>query len=363
MRVIIYKMLRISLGFAVSTAGVFGVVSNAHANTGVPLAPIRLKVEPQDRIFIKGYRGRVEYFAKDNLTDIVVTVHEVERANAGAIKKATKIFGSDDWQVTVKRENNTIIMSIDGPTSKQTWSELLVGGNMSPEVPEFVISATGPSRPLEVSWHDGPIKIENLASELRVTSVKSNIEIAQGHGDATVSLQEGELDIKNRKGPLYIESYNAKVNILGSDGPVRLENFAGDTNLHGADGSVDFMSYKGAAKLAAIKGRLEFKNGVGAIHIEKFEGELRGQSAQGAVTAEILGDADVRLQSVEGAVNLHLPSSGAWVNLVTTDGQMTVPSYLKPTRLPTQIVRSGKLKGSASGSIYVRTTSGEIRIH
>lgn len=342
---------------------ILSILAGAPAQAATPLAPIRMKVEPQDRLLIKGYRGRVEYFARENAPDIVVTIKEVERPNSSPTKKTGKPFGSDDWQVNVKRENNVIVMSIDGPSTKQSWSELLIGGSLTADAPEFAISATGPARPLEVSWHEGPIKIENLDSELRVTSVKSAIEIGQGKGDATVTIQEGELDIKNRKGPLYIESYNAKVNILGSDGPVRLENFAGDTVLRGADGSVEFMSYKGTTHLANIKGRLDYKNGVGALHIEKFEGELRGQSAQGAVTAEILGEADARLQAAEGAVILHLPSSGAWVNLVTTDGQMAVPSYLKPTRLPVQTVRSGKLKGSTGGTINVRTTSGDIRIH
>jgi hypothetical protein len=114
--------------------------------------------------------------------------------------------------------------------------------------------------------------------------------------------------------------------------------------------------------LTAVKGNLDFKNGNAPLRIDRFEGELRGQSGQGPVIAEIEGEADVRVRSQEGAVNLKLPESGAWVNLGTNEGQMQVPSFLKVTRLPSEQLRTGRLHGSNGGSVFVRTTSGEIRI-
>jgi hypothetical protein len=354
----IMQMFR-SLIFYVTLCLVFGVELSMAA---VPLAPIRLKIEADDRYVVKGYRGRVEFESKEGVSDVIVTVHEVDRGNTKSSRRSGSISSSEDWQVSVRREGHLIVASVEGPTSKQVWNELLMAGRLSSDVPEYVVSVVGPSRPLDVSWHEGPIKVDRLDAELHVTSVKSAVEISQGRGDTTLSLQEGDLQVKNRKGPLSIESYAAKVTVSGVEGPLHLENFAGETNLHGADGPMDFMAYKGPSKLSSLKGRLDYKNGIGPLHIEKFEGELRGNSSQGAVTAEILGEADVRLQSADGSVTLHLPSGGAWVNLVTTEGNMAVPSYLKATRLPTQTVRSGRLKGSLGGSVSVRTTTGEIRI-
>jgi DUF4097 and DUF4098 domain-containing protein YvlB len=335
-------------------------IMSGFTSWATPMAPIRMLVQPQDHILIKGYRGKIEYLTKDNTNDVTITAHEIEKT-APAVA-GSKPISLDDWQLSVRRENGVILVIVDGPTTKQTWNELLLAGQMSAEVPEFDLTITGPSRPMEISWHDGPIHVDGLNADLHVTTIKSALTVLHGQGDATISIQEGSLDLRERKGQIAIESYTAKVDLLKTEGPIRLENFAGDSLVQVAEGPMSLTSFKGSTKLSSIKGSLNFKNGIAPIHIEKFEGELRGQSSQGPVFADIAGEPDVRVQSAEGAVTLHAASNGAWVNVGTSDGAMNVPSYLKLTRLQTQQIRTGKLKGNGGGSIYVRTTSGEIHL-
>ena len=70
----------------------------------------------------------------------------------------------------------------------------------------------------------------------------------------------------------------------------------------------------------------------------------------------------MRIQSKEGNVNLTLPNSGASVNVATAEGQLVLPAFLAVTRSPNLKSSKGKLRGEVAGSVFVRTTEGNIRI-
>lgn len=291
-----------------------------------------MMVREGDRIAIKGFRGGVEYKVDPKAKDLRVEAREQE--------VNPPVHFKDEWQFSFKREGSVIQVFVDSPTSKQIWSEVLATSMQ----PEFYLKLIGPPLPLNINWNTGRIVVSNLASDLHITSIHADIIVSKCTGELSIANQEGYIQIREHTGQVKVDSYLAKV---------RIENTSGDVNLY---------SFKGVSVLSDIKGRLEFKNGNSPLRIEKFEGELRGESRQGSVFADIRGTADVRVESAEGAVNLKLPSSGAWVNLGTADGSLSVPNFLKLTRLQSQKIRSGRLKGSAGGSVFVRTGAGDIQL-
>lgn len=313
-------------------------------------SPLKMFVKTGDRIEIKGFRGSVEYVVNEAAQDVSV---EVRQSNSTAPLKY-----QEEWQFSFKRDGSSIQANVEGPTSKQIWNEVLISGVL----PEFHLRLTGPSLPLAINWNEGRITVANLNSELQITAIKGFVVVTKGEGPLALTTQEGNVIIRDRKGEVKIDSYIAKVEVKNIEGKLDLQNFTGETQIEDISGEVNLSSFKGTSKVAGLKGRLEFKNGNSPLHIEKFEGELRGRSAQGSVYAEVRGDADVRVESAEGAVNLRLPASGAWVNLGTAEGSLVVPGFLKLTRLPAQQIRTGRLRGTNGGSIFVRTTSGDIRI-
>jgi DUF4097 and DUF4098 domain-containing protein YvlB len=320
------------------------------ANHTVDFTPVQMIVQNDDRVVIKGYKGSVDYIVSPAAKDITV---EMKQSTSTTEDKMT-----DDWQFLFKRDGSEIQIFIDGPASKTAWVKMVSQQN----APAYEIRVRGPALPVTINWNEGRISINDLSSQILVTSLKADISILRGEGDVMVSNQEGAIFIRDRKGAVKIDSYNAKVDIENIEGQLDLDNFMGETRAQNVSGQMKFSSYRGVSRLARLKGRLDFKNGNSALNIEKFEGELRGKSAQGAVNAEIRGDADVRLESAEGTVNLQLPASGAWVNLGSVEGNLVVPSHLKLTRTATQQIRTGRLRGGAAGTIFVRTKSGDIRI-
>ena len=312
--------------------------------------PVKMMVSAGDEVVIKGFRGNVEYVVEPSAHDVSVLMSQPSRASAQKYH--------DEWQFSFKREGSAILAVIDGPSSKQIWNEVMVSNG----IPEFDLRVTGPSLPLHINWNEGRITVINLKKELHITALKSNIVVMKSEGDLSIADQEGSVLVRDHKGEVKIDSYLAKVDVKNIEGKLDIQNFTGESHIEDIAGDTNLSSFKGATKVAGLKGRLEFKNGNSPLRIEKFEGELRGRSAQGSVYAEVRGDANVRLESAEGAVNLRLPASGAWVNLGTEEGSLFVPNFLKLTRLSSQQIRTGRLRGSGGGSMFVRTTAGDIHL-
>lgn len=317
------------------------------------LAPLRLLVQAGDEITIKGFQGNVEYIPKDGATDLVV---QVSRSNMNSEKQEV---AADEWQFTMKRKDGRIQIQVESPQSKQAWSEILMTGAAQPR---FDLKIVGPSLPMKVNWQQGSFKTSKFNNTLHVNLLKGRTEILGGEGELRVDSQSGFVKVLNRKGNVEVETYDGKVEISGIEGDVAVDNFVGDSQVVAVDGGLKLLSYKGKTTASKVKGRLEFKNGNSPLHIDNLQGELRGKTMQGPVFAAINGEANVRVESEEGQISLRLPASGAWVNLGTEEGALRVPNFLKLTRLPRQQIRTGRLRGSVGGSVFVRTTSGDIKL-
>ena len=318
--------------------------------TKMVMAPVKLLVADNDSVVVKGYRGKFVYVVNDQLRDVTVQVSEIDSGESVASR--------EDWQFSIKKNDNEIQAFIEGPISKQSWNEILLSGR----APGYFLKITGPSLPLTVVWNEGDISVADLNADLQVSVQKARVTVLRGVGDIRVNSIEGAVQLEGRKGEVHIDTYQSVVTVNNVEGRLDLENFTGESKVQGVNGNVALSTYRGGTRVSDVKGKLEFKNGVSPLFIEKFEGELRGRSGQGAIYADVRGEADVRLESAEGTVNLRLPASGAWVNLGTEEGDLAVPGFLKLTRMQSRQIRTGRLKGSNSGSVFVRTTSGDIRI-
>lgn len=321
------------------------------AGQAMALAPLRMMVKPTDEIQIKGFRGDVEYMVDGSATDIIVSVERSDESQTSA--------GQDDWQFVLRRDGNLILVQVESPQSKQVWREMMV---KMEQQPKFNLKIKAPALSTKVNWHEGRFIAKDFKANLHVNIIKGNVDILGGEGELRIDSQAGQLKVLNWKGNAAIETYEGKVEVSGVEGDLKLDNFVGVSRVAGVTGDVKLLSYKGDTRASQIKGRLEFKNGNSPLHIEALQGELRGQSMQGPVFASIQGEANIRVESEEGTINLRMPQSGAWVNLGTVGGSLNVPNFLKLTRLPSQQIRSGKLRGNFGGSVFVRTTSGDIQL-
>lgn len=318
--------------------------------------PLAMEVMPNDKLVVQGFEGRVKLVgaSRAGTKDIVIQLKQDNPDNMSAEGRAVL----DEWLFSLQRKGEVIEVAIRSPQSKQVWSQLLMSGGM----PQFYLEITSPSIPAEVTWRKGKVAIENWNASIGAHVLEGETRLVGGKGETQVVHQDGTLIVSEREGNVSVESYKGTVTVSKIKGKLSLENFSGTTKISDIDGQMSITSTSGTMKVASSSGRLDFHNLRAALSIEDFKGELRGRNGAGTVSAALKGEVDVKIQSQEGAITLALPNSGAQVNLGTVDGTMTLPAYLHVSRLPNLKWVRGRLRGDVKGSVFVRTTDGNIRL-
>ena len=124
------------------------------------------------------------------------------------------------------------------------------------------------------------------------------------------------------------------------------------------------QSKLGTSHISKSQGSLEIENGKGAFNILEFNGQIRGQNDDGSLTAKLLGDVDVSLESTSGSMSFKLPEdSAAFAKLQSEEGIITAPESFKTGKIGNLKVASGRFTGSEKGSILLKSKSGNLRVH
>ncbi len=315
--------------------------------------PMMIDVKPGDRYLVKGFRGKINLVGKSNAKALKVSLRQIQPAKVSSDMKDIV----DEWLFQVQRRDNIIEVVVRAPHSKSSFAKTI----QTQQMPSFEMDLEGPSYPIEMGLRDGSVKIESWLAPLKLYAQKADVSVRNGDGDFQLAVQEGQVNLFSHKGRAGIESYSAKINVSESEGPLSIVNFAGNTEVNSHSGPVEVNGYQGTIQVNKGRGGTEFDVDRAVVKILNREGQLRGKSLQGAVTATTSGEAEVRITTTEGNVNLQLPGSGAQVNLGTDEGQIYAPNYLNVARGETKTVR-GRLQGKTSGQVYVRSQTGSIRI-
>ncbi len=316
--------------------------------------PLVMAVQLHDRMIIQGFEGRV-VLKGGSSRQKEIEVHLKQENPDKPSPEAKAVL--DEWLFSLQRKGDVIEAAIRSPQSKSSWNKLLLGG-----IPQFYLEVSCPSIPLELSWKKGKVVIENWQSTISANLLQGNLSLKGGKGDAVVRVSHGELTVDQREGKIVADSFNAFLQMQKIKGKIEVENFNGKTLLQDMEGNLYVKLTSGSGSLKNIKGHLEFQNLKAPLVIDGFDGEMRGQNGSGSVSAQIMGEADVKIHSKEGSVRLNLTNSGAVVNLATLEGQIFVPSFLSVSRQAHLKSTRGHLRGDKGGHVYVRSTDGSITI-
>jgi hypothetical protein len=185
-----------------------------------------------------------------------------------------------------------------------------------------------------VNHRGGRINIEDIAT-LKFTGRGSDATVTRVRGDASFSLQSGELTATSIRGPIDLESQNADITFRKLDeaqGPLRVNATAGSVTLEGLRGD------------ARIDGR-------------NTEIDI-AMSKPGAVAVYNEGDEPIEITP---------PSGGFVIDALATEGRITVPDDLR-SQLSMRGDEDGKERranGSVRGggpTITLRANRGDITI-
>ncbi len=311
-----------------------------------------IEIARGERLIVQGVRGHVRLIPSTNGKSAL----RARKTLPDATKPGAK-SRFDDLAFTVRRESGVVIVEPKGPTTREDWIAWSGAGQ-----PELSIEIETPSVAAEVHLHTGSVTAAGWKDQLSVSLQEGKINSSDGEGAFRASVLRGEIKIDKQKGPVEIETHAAKVLISNSEGAVRVNNFSGETSVTDVKGDVSFRAKTGGATISKVDG-LDFDNGRGRLDASKIEGAVRGLNDDGNVSLQLVGEADVSIETIDGPVGVK-PADGAGVllKLSSEDGSIYAPDSVSVPKVsgPKSVV--ARLSGAPKGVIVLRAKHGTIRV-
>lgn len=277
--------------------------------------------------------------------------------------KATKlrVSGIDDTtepgNFVLDRKDRTLFIKMQEYSDKKEWKEAL-GKAPKKKLLEFV----GASVPVEIQLREGQVNAQKWSKELKISMIKGKVTSHGGSAALSVQLQNGEVAAQDQTSKLAVDVYKGQVAVRQLRGDFEGSLFAGSMVVEKSKGVLQVSTTQGTAKILQSTGTLQFENVKGTLLTQQFNGRVEGQTLDGAVSLGILPDTDVHVKSKSGRVAVNtVAGSGAMLNLLTTEGEIVVPSDLKVNRSAVEKSVRGRLSGKApKGTIVIRSQEGSI---
>lgn len=326
---------------ALLTAVVF---ASMFARSEQTKAAMAFEVAPQDveRIVVVGLEAQVTLNGQPNAAKL-------------------RVSGIDDTsepgQFALERKDRVLFIKMQEYSDKKEWKEAL---SKAPK--RKVLDFTGASVPVEIQLREGSVNSQKWSKELKVSLVKGRVTALGGTASLSVQLQTGDALIQDQSSKVVADLYKGNLTVKNLQGDLEGSVFSGAMTIEKSKGVLSINTTQSTAKVLQSSGTLQFENGKGSVMTQQFAGRVDGQTTEGAVSLGILPDTDVHVKSNTGRVSVStVAGSGAMLNLLSTEGEITVPSELKVNRTATEKSVRGRLRGGEQkGSIVVRSQEGNI---
>jgi DUF4097 and DUF4098 domain-containing protein YvlB len=301
-------------------------------------------VGPGDRLVIKGLDAQVIL--------------------SGTGSGSLKISGIEDsgaiGAYSLVRKENVIEIQMKEFSNLKSWFDLLSKSNLNSKK----IEISGASVPVEINLKSGNIVAQKWQRELRVTMTDGKVNLSNGNGEIRAYLQKGEIGITDHLGKVTVDTFSGGVNLKNIQGDVDLSLFTGQLVLDRVKGFSIINTTQAQGKVLQSSGTVQFENGKGNLMFQNFQGRVEGQTLEGGVTISAVADSEVDIKSKSGKISVQIPSSvGAVLNLLTTEGEIIVPSELRVTKIGSEKSVRGRLRGDAQKiNVSVRSQDGLISV-
>lgn len=312
------------------------------------------EISKSERLIVQGVRGSVKLMAAPPGQPTVVRARKsvVEPMKAGASERF------DALSFSVRREGGVVIVEPRGPSSRQEWVDW-----SRPGQPELHLEIQAPPTVAEIHFHSGSVSAASWADGLAISLQDGRVSVVGGSGRLGINILRGDVKIEKHNGSIDLESHTAKVSILNSAGDVRVHSFAGETSVSNLKGDTSFRAKSGSANVSKLTGAFRFANGRGRIEGTGIEGPVRGVNDDGSVSLQLVGEADLSIETSEGAVTVKPPAgSGALLKLSSEEGAIVAPDSISVPKVSGAKSVVARMSGAGKGVIAVRSKKGTIRV-
>ncbi len=264
---------------------------------------------------------------------------------------------SEPGQFVLEKKDRVLFIKMQEYSDKREWKEAL-SKTPKKKVLEFV----GASVPVEIQLRDGQVSSQKWSKELKIALVKGKVTSVAGSASLSIQLQNGEVSVQDQASKLIVDIYKGQLNVRNLHGDLDGSVFSGSINIEKSKGFLSINTAQSVAKILHSSGTLQFENGKGSVLTQQFVGRIDGQTSEGPVNLGIMPETDVHVKSGTGRILIQtVAGSGAMLNLLSTEGEISVPGELKVNRSVTEKSVRGRLRGGEQkGTILVRSQEGSI---
>jgi DUF4097 and DUF4098 domain-containing protein YvlB len=292
---------------------------------------------------------------------VIVGLEAYVQLNGQANASKLRVSGLDDTtepgNFALEKKDRVLFIKMQEYSDKKEWKEAL---SKSPK--KKILDFSGASVPVEIQLREGQVNSQKWSKELKISLVKGRVTSSGGTASLSIQLQNGDANVQDQASKLVADVYKGNLVVKNLQGDLDGNVFSGTMTIERSKGVLAVNTTQATAKILQSSGTLQFENGKGSVVTQQFAGRVDGQTGEGAVSLGILPDTDVHVKATSGRVSVQtVTGSGAMLNLLSTEGEITVPSELKVNRTTTEKSVRGRLRGGEQkGSIVVRSQVGNI---
>jgi DUF4097 and DUF4098 domain-containing protein YvlB len=298
----------------------------------------------------------------------------------GNFQKIEKISGPADVEIVNGSGNTVVLGSSDGQVRVEGKIRVRAGDTKRGEeilaqvIQDPPIKRSGRTvviGEMDQSWKEhANISIDFTVYMPRRGQLRSH----EGSGDQTIQDIDGRVELASGSGDIEATNIGERLVARVGSGDIKLRDVRGDAELASGSGDIAGENLSGRVEAATGSGdiRLSFvgadlraKTGSGSVVIREVKGNIRIHASSGDITVNstLMPAAFWEIESVSGDVDFKLPSQSQF-NLDATAKNGLVESDFPIPRVEEtgsqQTMRGGI--GKTDSRIYVRTSSGRIRI-
>lgn len=278
------------------------------------------------RVAARGGNVALHAVAGDSLSYVI---HMRARDDAGARALLAA------WPVSVRREGNTVIVSVGaGPGRGARGAGIEIG---APARVRSAVLRTGGGNiavsdlrgDVDARTAGGNIAADNVAGSARLATAGGNIAVQgvggalmadSGGGDITVGDTAGSASLQSRGGNIAVGRSGGALDISTAAGSIRVQAAAGDVHAATAGGNIDLGAIAGAVTARSGGGnirvasarRAECQTGGGSLDLAAIAGPVQASTGAGAITVGITASAAEfaasTLRTGSGNIRVLLPA-------------------------------------------------------
>mgnify|MGYP001245961131 CR=1 FL=1 len=292
-----------------------------------------------------------------NSIQIKLNRHDVKIQESGAAK-ILFVGMKDKGNWNFRKDNGVLIVE-----EKDYDSKLFrVATEGVKEGPKERLVLKVPPMPIFVSGNDLDVTLDNLRNTMKIVVFKGSVKGFKTQGELRVFLNSGDISLDTHSAPLFVNGSQVKLAVKNSVSDVKVNDYSGTVNLEKNTGHSAIFNYQGVVTLKEVTGSSQIELSKGSVSIAQSQGRHDIVTDEVSVDLKATKESDFNVKMKNGKLNYASSGvGGVWLSLNSKEGDIYLPSPMKPQKVKAETFYKGRTSGEKSAArLEVKTVNAAI---